>query len=520
MQVTSGTEINQAAGIVSTDISDVFGGKVITALSDWNDRIRKVQTMVTTSTGVSFNYGVQAGQGGFLLDNNAGVNGNVYSNGDITGSNNTFITGTAIAANSMTLSTDQANNTPTVPTNTINFRNSSSAQDFAQSFTVSTESPLNKLELYIRKTGSPSNATVRIVSNSGSSPGTTTFATATLSASMVTTSYGWLTLTPSSNPLLSAGTTYWIVVDNNSTNASNYYTIGANAAYSNGVAKLGQYAGSWSNTSPTGLDGYFKIYIGGTTSTISNITVGSSGSGSAHAHTVTNVTVAGNLYCQTGSGNNKACNTSLADPTAIGYPISDANIAEWKADAEAGGTITGNYTPTGAASSLGPKKIVGDLILPSDHALTITDTIWVTGNIIMPNNNAIYLDNSYGVSSGIIIADGYIRLDNNIDFYGSAASGSYIMLLTTSTCPSGNSCGGYDAVELSNNIGQLSDDVLVNAQQGRADFGNNAKVKEVTANQIHLSNNVTVTYESGVANPNFSSGPGGAWSVTSWKEIE
>lgn len=511
---------------VTSEIFDNITGKTVVSTANWNGHVRKVETKVVAGVGASFNYGVQTGNGGFLMDNNAGVNGNVYSNGDIIGSSNTFITGTAIAANSAALTTDQANEGPAVPSNSIDFRNSSATQDFAQSFALSTTSPINKIELYLKKTGTPSNATVRIVTNSGSNPGTVTLTTGTLSASTVTTNYGWVTVTFGTNVLLTQGTTYWLVVDSSSNSASNYYTIGANAAYTDGQAKVGQYSGTWTNTSPAGLDSYFRIYLGGVTSEISNIIVGTAGVGNAHAHTVNNVTVHGNLYCQEGSGNQNetggsiSCDTSVADPVPQAFPLSEGNIIQWKDDALAGGVINGNYTPTGDFSTLGPKKIEGNLVLPDNHTLTITGTVWVAGNVIAPNNNIIQLASGYGNSSGIVITDGYIRFDNNVSFEGSGSANSYVFFISTSSCPNAANCSGYDAIELVNNVGQDGDEVVVYAQNGTIDFNNNALVKMATGYKIHLSNNVTITYVAGLANVNFSSGPGGTWNITSWKEIE
>lgn len=501
----------------TTEIADSSGGKIITAEGDWADRFRKVRAQVLAGVGVSFNYGLQSGNGGLVMSNNSGVNGNVYSNGDITGSSGAFVTGTAVAANSISQATDQANNTPIPSPNSVNFRNTSSAQDFAQSFQVSITSPINKVQLYMKKVGSPANATVLITNNSASNlPGTTVLASGTLSASNVTTNYGWADVTFTTNPDLDPGTTYWIVVNNGSQSSSNYYNIAANDAYASGTGKTGQYGGTWVNTSPVTYDGYFTVILGGLTSQISNVTVGSSGSGDAWANTVTGSTVAGALYCTNGSGNNKACNTSRGDPPPVSMPVSEANIDQWKNEAAAGGTINGDYTPTGSFSSLGPKKINGNLNIGLGHTFTLTGTLWVTGNISLGNNAIVQLDSGYGANSGAIVADGRISLSNNIQFQGSGQTGSFVMLLTTSDCPTSSSCGGANAVSVSNNGGAI----IINAQNGTVSLSNNAGAKEITADKIVFGNNATVTYESGLVNVNFSSGPGGAWNVSNWREVE
>lgn len=514
----SSETITLSSGSAVVSITDTFGGKDVIIQSQTGDFERNVRMKLIQGVGASFNYGVQSGQGGFILENNASVIGNVYSNGNIAGSANTSITGTAIAANSAPLSTNQSNED--APTNAIVFRDSSSNQDFAQSFQVTVDGPINSIELYIRKVGTPANATIRIVTDSGGNPGPATLATETLSASLITGTYGWVNI-PLPNPQVTQGVTYWIVVDNGSSSNTNYYDIGANSAYPSGQAKIGRYGATWGPTSPAGLDSKFRIFLGGVTSSITNIAVGTSGTGDAHAHTVTGSTITGSLYCKEGSGNNKACNTSLPDPAPVAYPISDANIAQWKDEADQY-IYNGNLTPAGSTSTLGPMKVIGDLILPSDHHLTVTGTIWVTGNIVMPNNNSMRLVSGYQQTSGAVIADGYIHLENNVDFYGSGQSGSYILLLTTSSCPASGACGGHDAIELANNIGLTpnGDRVVVNAQRGRIEFGNNTKVKSATAHEIYLNNNVSIEYDSGLANVNFSSGPGGSWNIDAWDEIE
>ena len=311
-----------------------YNEKTVSALGDVNSRQRNNELVLTTGTGVSFSYGVQSGTGGFTMANNSIVNGSVYSNGNITGSGS--ITGTALSANSGALVADQTNGSG-VPAYDIIFGNASGTQDFAQSFQISETAVVNKVDLYLKKVSTPGNLTVRVVSNSGSSPSTTTLASGSLSASLVSTTYGWVSVPFSSNPELTENTTYWIVIDG-SASATKYYMIGANNnGYANGVGKIGQYAGTWNDTSPSGLDSFFKLYLGGLTGLIDGITVGTGGVGNAYAHTVNNSTIAGTNYCQTGSGNNKACNTTLPDPTQVAMPISDQNILDWKSEAEAGG---------------------------------------------------------------------------------------------------------------------------------------------------------------------------------------
>lgn len=345
-QLTSPENLSLNGATSSTIISDIVGGKQIISSASKNQNFRKTQASVVFGTGVAFHYGVQVGQGGFTMSNNAGVNGNVYSNGSIIGAAGAFITGTAIAASS--------------------------------------------------------------------------------------------------------------------------------------------------------------------TGVIDDVVVGTGTTGDAWAYTVTDSTVRGNLYCQSGSGNNKSCDTSRGVPATTSMPVSQSMIDAWKADAELGGVITGNTTFS-SAGNYGPKKIVGNLTINAN--MTITGTIYVTGNITVGNNVIVRLSPSYGSSGGVLVTDGRVILSNNVTFAGSGQTTSYLMLLTTSQCPVG--CSGLNAIDLNNNVGA----VIINAQNGTVHLSNNVNLSEIVANTVELDNNATVTYITGLANTNFSSGPGGGFDISSWKEV-
>lgn len=508
-QTTTSNTLQVGSSTSTTTITDLGGNnKEITSIGDLNTHQRTVDVNLTTADGASFSYGVQVGTGGFTMSNNSGVNGSVYANGNITGSNGSFITGTAIAANQSTQVVDQQNDPGSPPAKSVTFGTATTTQDSGQSFQVSTSDAVTQVALYIKKTGSPSNLTVRITSDSSGKPATSSLATGTLSASGVTTSYGWVTVVLTTTPTLSVATTYWLVLDG-SVNSSNYYDWGANTTYTNGQAKIGQYGTTtWNNTSPSGLDGGFKIYLGGVTSTISGTTVGTGTTGDAWAHNVTGSTIRGSLYCQTGSSNNKSCDTSRSDPDPTNFPITDAQISGWKDDALAGGTYSGDYTVSGSSAILGPEKISGNLTIGNGGTLTITGTLWVTGNIDISNNAKIQLTSSYGSGSGLLIADGTISISNNAVFAGSGTTGSYIMALTTNTSDS--------AISVGNNAGT----VILVAPYGTIAFSNNSGAKEATAKMISLDNNATITYDSGLANVNFTSGPSGSWNISSWQETQ
>ncbi|MCC7436642.1 hypothetical protein IT402_02075 [Candidatus Nomurabacteria bacterium] len=510
--VSTTETINIGSQQAVTTVTDISGGrKQINSVGDSSSRNRIINLIVQQGTGVSFNYGVLVGQGGLELSGSGTINGNVYANGPITGDSSAVITGTAISGNSPSLTADQSNGSG-VPAYDVVFGNSGSTQDIAQSFQVSTESPLNKLQFYIKKNGSPSNATVKIVNDSSGSPGSSVLASGTLTASSVTTSYGWVDISFNSNPILSMNTIYWIVIDASSS-ASKYYIVGANnAGYANGVGKIGSSPSTWNNTSPSGLDYFFKVFLGG----VNGLIAGSSGSqwnqlhigtisGTAQANTVNYVNSTGDIYCQNGTGNNKAC-ISQPDPVYQQFPVSEANITQWKDEAASGGVYTGNYSVGWAGAILGPKKIVGDLSVGGGGTLTLTGPLWVTGNITLNGGGTIELSPSYSTNDGVIVSDGTISISGGGHATGSGTAGSYLMMLSTSY--------SSNAISISGGAGA----VIAYAQNGTISISGGAALKEATGYRITVSGGSSITYESGLSNNNFSSGPGGSWNISSWRE--
>jgi len=454
---------------------------------------------------IAFHYGVQTGNGGFFMSGSGTtINGSVYANGNIQAQ---VITGSAVAANLPTATADQANDSPTTPPNSVIFANASATEDFAQSFQMSQSYSFNNIKFYIKKTGNPSNATVRILYDNNGAPGSAVSGlTGTLTASQVIASYGWVTVTLPTAPILTAGETYWLVIDASS-NSSNYYTLAANAnGYANGVGKIGKNGGTWNNTTPSGLDGYFQLYLGGQTSSISGGTIGTTSSDVAWAHTINNANVTGPIYCQTGSGNNSSCITSRADPDPQPMPLSDGNIQDWKDEALAGEPIEGDVNIS-SDTTLGPTKINGNVSITGGKILTVAGTIWITGTLKLTGGSAIQLAASYGPNDGVIITDSYVSLSGNSQFYGSGYPHSYPFLITTSSCPDDDYCSNNNAIGFGGGSGTVG---LV-AQNGTINISGGSALKAVTAKTLSMTGGSELIYDSGLVSAAFSSGPGGSW---------
>ena len=490
----------------------------IVSLSNVNSYQREVTTRVNWTMDVPFYYGVQVGLGGLDLTSSS-IIGNVFANGPITGDGSSTITGTAIAASGLDVFEDASNGNG-IPFYDRSFGHANPMQDIAQSFILNTTAPLNKVHLYLKKVSSPGDLTVRVVNNSLGAPGTTVYATGTLSSSLVTANYNWIEVSFTSNPTLTPGVVYWLVVDSPSTNSSRYYISGASddsgvTAYPDGVGLTGQFGGAWSNPYTVSYDHFFKVFLGGPAGLIegesqwNQLHIGTV-SGSAQANTVNYVNATGLIYCQSGTGNNQSC-TSQADPQQIDYPIPDSTITEWKTTAETAGVIAGNYNLPSGSATIDATKITGNLTVGGGAILTVAGTLWVVGNISVTGGSQIRLASSYGSADGVIVSDGNITITGGSDVTGSGDPDSYMLILTTSSSGS--------AVSLSGGSGA----VILYAPNGTMNISGGADVQEATAYRLVISGNSVVTYDSGLEHASFSSGPTTnvpTLNISSWKETE
>jgi len=548
-QYSANYNLTVGQSTITVNISDTNANtKTITSQSNLNNIFRNVQAVLNTTTvNPQFYYGAQAGEGGVVMGENSkiqgsgGTVGNLYSNGPVTGDNGATITGGVTVATGISL--DSQNTV----CNTDQIVGKTNPQiDFAQSFIASQSKPLAKISLYLKKSGNPDNRTIKITGNSSITSNSyapapfvspdkdNVLASATLDSNLVTTNYGWIDIVFSSPPNLIDTNIYWIVLD--ADQKTNKYWLWCKDNNSSGIS---QYKQDWSESgfwTQSQGDFNFKVYLGTGISILDNVVV----YGTAKANSITNSKICGNGYYQSidsSSSNflnaptNPTCSNPLTpgigysgqpDPPVSPLPISDANIAQWKTDAKAGGTISGDYNLTSNAS-LGPKEITGNLnITSSNKTLTVTGTIYVQGNIDINNGSTTKCDPSFGVNSCLILADGWIHLSNNSQFQGSGTSGSYIMLLSTlqcdgssSTSPDEKNCGHHNgAIDLHNN----ATGAVFYASKGLAKLHNGVNVTELIAHKINLDNNAIVSYEQGLSNSQFSSGPGGSWKITSWVE--
>ena len=257
---------------------------------------------------------------------------------------------------------------------------------------------------------------------------------------------------------------------------------------------------------------------------------------SVYSHYIDHATIDGNAYYQSF---NAATNTvtvagtkypNSADQATSTFPISDTLISTWETTAASGGSVTcnaGTYTISSNVT-IGPRKIPCNLVISGNGTtVSLAGALWVTGNITINGSGGtgvvMKVDNSVGNKTVAVIADNpsdqinssIITTSNNSTFYGSTGNAnSYVMLLSQNK--SAEQGGNVIAMDLINGAGG---DVLMYASHGQIKLQNNVSLREVTSYKLTLINNTVVNYSVGLAQPLFTSGPGGAWKIQRWQEI-
>lgn len=247
---------------------------------------------------------------------------------------------------------------------------------------------------------------------------------------------------------------------------------------------------------------------------------------SVWAHTIKDSTVDRDAYYQTKINTTVGGNSypGSEDKPPAPFPISDEQIDEWEAEAEAGGVHTSPcpYTIT-SSTSIGPKKINCDLTIKTNGTVTITGALWVVGNISFETGPTIRMDPSFGARGVPIIADNpanrstasKITIKNSSVFEGSGTPGSVIMLLSRNT--SAENGGSVDAIELQQSA---SGAIMLYTNHGRIRISQSSTLKEVTGWSIILRNSAQITYDQGLASYLFDTGPAGSWNLYTSKETQ
>ena len=525
-------------GTATIGITSEDDKRIIQSTGEISQRIRKLKTVLSTETAtIAFHYGAQIDKGGLRIGANASVQGNVYSNGKMEGQgkgSGSKITGDAWVAGAVAPTPDQQ---WTIQNSDFPFGLKIGKEyylDTAQSFVPSVSKVLNTVSFYLKKIGNPPDQTIRILTDDNGKPSRTSLASETLKSSKITANYSWVDVSLDPPPNLTAGNTYWIMID--VSRDDNDYWVWGKDNTDGYAAGTGKYTKDWSEAEAVwkNVDGdlNFKTWMGGETPTyINQVWI----SGDARANTITESWIDRDAYYQVIDDKTTVLGAKYPnspDPATKDLPISYAQIQDWEKAAccDTGSGCKsecvhiGNLSPVEGAS-LGPMKIEGDLTFPAnstDNPVIITGPIWVTGKISASNNAGIKL--KPGLEYGYpIIADnpsdqvnlGKIDLNNNVITADSPQGGRLLFVSTNKSLNVAN-----PAIHLYNNVNVDNPQSIIYSLYGLMVIENNAEFIELTGYAIRLENNAKIVYEEGLINSSFSSGPGGGWEIADWKEVE
>ena len=539
--VTLSTSVGGASA--TTTISQIDEIYDIQSSGNKENRYRKIALTISRSgTSGHFGYGMQTGQGGIKIGNNAIVNGNVYSNGEIIGSNGATMNGQVVVAGGL-------DPTPNLSKTTYNadqsFATANATRDIAQSFIAPSNGPLNWVSVYLGKVGTPPSSSIalHIAEDNAGQPADSVSITETIPANIVSTTPSFIRIA-FANPLtLVQNNKYWIILDTDDQSASNYWIWKKYTPdnYADNVGLISSRCcfngASWSTLTPAGdLD--FQLWIGGTMHRLKDVTVGNASTGLATANVFIGSTVHGSSCL------NPEC--KIDNPDEVPLPIDDETIQSFR-DVATGGAdcveptcdadgnyvlginesgtlnnvhIAGNLTLGNGATltTTGPVRVTGNLTIDNGATLIMGGTIWVEGDITLINGCNIHLDSSYGQASGVIISDGEINVNPNCILSGSGDSRSFLLLLTDKEEYNPGFDTNLDVMTIDNNaVG-----VIYYASKGVLHLNENAFAKNATGHAINMDNRAVVTYDMNLANMFFWSGGSGSygWHISSWQEVE
>lgn len=192
-------------------------------------------------------------------------------------------------------------------------------------------------------------------------------------------------------------------------------------------------------------------------------------------------------------------------PSASPQPLPNFDYSFWKGRAlDLGGEETCSPTCTvDSGSSIGPRKYNGNLIIRTNNQILLNGPINVTGDLSLQlGNTVVKLNDSFGSNGTAIVVGGKVILTQGGNFAPTDANPKgYIIVASESTAS--------DAVTIS----QSGATAVFYALNGGGQLSQTASVVSLVAKNLSLSQSATLTYDTGLAGANFTTGPGGSWVI-------
>lgn len=245
------------------------------------------------------------------------------------------------------------------------------------------------------------------------------------------------------------------------------------------------------------------------------IEVGGSSDIQGNLYSNAGVTFSGGAYRVTGDVMAHTVVTPNPNPRVAGtitqsapiVPLPEVNVDWWKAKADAGGTTTGNYSPTGAVN-LGPQKFSGNFSMSgAGQVVTLTGPLYIQGNLNM-SGGTIVLGESFGAKGTVIIVDGTVSISGGAKFLENSQGGN-ILIVSISTSDTAIGYNGSSSTE----------GLALYAINGGMNLTGSGEIVATCGKALRISGSGEIRYKSGLANANFSAGPGGSWDITEWQIV-
>lgn len=203
-------------------------------------------------------------------------------------------------------------------------------------------------------------------------------------------------------------------------------------------------------------------------------------------------------------------------------PLPDMNIAGFKrymdrrADIFTGDCIAdgsgASYDCTKGTNLIGDLIITGNLTKPSNVDLFINKPVWVKGNAVFNSQGIIKLPAGYQGESQMMVVDGTITVDSNVQF--GAVNSAFIFFLSTYTTSESEICDD-PAITLSSN----SQSVLFYAVNGCVVVTANSTFHgSIIGEKVEVANNSQVEFDPALSSTGFNISGQGGWQIISYKE--
>ncbi len=236
-------------------------------------------------------------------------------------------------------------------------------------------------------------------------------------------------------------------------------------------------------------------------------------------------TIASNV---TVTGARHASSTDLATSS---FPIPDALITKWEADANAGTTLASSWCDTysGGVCSIDDPRTIGASVIPFDliikskgntaTVLTVSGPVWIKGNLTI--QTGIKIASSLGDTNVPIIVDkttdransSTVTVQQGSSFSGSGTSKSWVFIISQNN--SAETGGAVTAFSMQ----QGSSALVVYAAHGLLTLSQSAQIVSASAYKMTLANTSNVIFDTNLLSVLFSSGSGSAFSIVNWSQI-